>query len=157
MKKLNNTTDYDKIIEKLFFNKFKVSKELTEIEFSKVELVSIGKKLKLNIRNIPDIVYTYRSRRDLPKSIRDKGNWAITPKGKGKFSFIKLKRSPFVSIQEGLSKIKILNSLPEIVEKYSSSDEQSLLSNLRYNRLLDIFTGITCFHLQSHVRCTVKG
>jgi len=153
----NNVTDYDKIIEKLFFNKFNNSKKMTELEFSKDEIVSIGKKLRLNIRNVPDIVYTYRSRRDLPKSIRDKGNWAINPKGKGKFSFIKLNRSPFVIIQEGLSKIKILNSLPEIVEKYSSNDEQSLLSNLRYNRLLDIFTGITCFHLQSHVRCTVRG
>ncbi len=32
-----------------------------------------------------------------------------------------------------------------------------MLSAVQYNRLLDIFTGITCFHLQSHIRTTIAG
>ncbi|MGH7453134.1 MAG: endonuclease, partial [bacterium] len=32
---------------------------------------------------------------------------------------------------------------------------QALLAKLRYNRLVDIFTGVTCYSLQSHLRTTV--
>jgi len=38
---------------------------------------------------------------------------------------------------------------------YALNDEQSLLAKLRYNRLIDIFTGVTCYSLQSHLRTTV--
>lgn len=40
--------------------------------------------------------------------------------------------------------------------KYSLSDEQALLAKLRYNRLVDIFTGLTCYSLQSHLRTTLR-
>jgi hypothetical protein len=36
-------------------------------------------------------------------------------------------------------------------------DEQALLSILRYNRLVDVFTGLTCYSLQNHLRTTVPG
>jgi len=39
---------------------------------------------------------------------------------------------------------------------YSLSDEQALLARLRYNRLVDIFTGITCYSLQNHLRTHVR-
>ena len=32
------------------------------------------------------------------------------------------------------------------------SDEQALLAKLRYKRLIDVFTGVTCYSLQSHLR-----
>ena len=38
---------------------------------------------------------------------------------------------------------------------YALSDEQALLARLRYNRLVDIFTGVTCFSLQNHLRTAV--
>lgn len=34
-------------------------------------------------------------------------------------------------------------------------DEQALLTRLRYNRLLDIFSGLACYSLQNHLRTTV--
>jgi hypothetical protein len=40
---------------------------------------------------------------------------------------------------------------------YAMSDEQALLAKLRYNRLVDIFTGLTCYSLQNHLRTAVKG
>ncbi len=40
---------------------------------------------------------------------------------------------------------------------YRLGDEQALLARIRYNRLIDIFTGVTCYALQSHLRTTVKG
>ena len=47
--------------------------------------------------------------------------------------------------------------MPEIVAANLAQDEQGLLTIVRYNRLLDVFTGLACFHLQSHVRTQVKG
>ncbi|WP_413167222.1 hypothetical protein ACL6C3_11045 [Capilliphycus salinus ALCB114379] len=55
-----------------------------------------------------------------------------------------------------LVEIKIPDSTPEIVEKYSSGDEQALLAKIRYNRLIDIFLGITAYSLQNHLRTTVR-
>src|SRR5262249_16255945 len=40
---------------------------------------------------------------------------------------------------------------------YTLDDEQALLAVVRYNRLLDIFLGITTYSLQNHLRTTVKG
>ena len=39
---------------------------------------------------------------------------------------------------------------------YAFSDEQALLAKVRYNRLIDIFLGITAYSLQNHLRTTVS-
>ncbi len=153
----NSNTDYDKVIVLLFDKKYKENIEKSEIYFTKDELAQIASELGITIRNIPDVIYTYRCRRELPNGITSLGNWSIMPKGKGKFAFIKMDRSPFIEVQQGLAPIEILNALPEIVEKYTANDEQGILSSIRYNRLVDIFTEITCFHLQSHIRTTIEG
>jgi len=41
--------------------------------------------------------------------------------------------------------------------RYALSDEQALLAKIRYNRLIDIFTGLTCYSLQNHLRTTVQS
>ena len=53
--------------------------------------------------------------------------------------------------------IKIPDSTPGVIAKYVLSDEQALLARVRYNRLVDIFTGITCYSLQNHLRTTVRS
>ena len=42
-----------------------------------------------------------------------------------------------------------------MIEMYTLSDEQSLLAKLRYNRLLDIYSGATTYSLQSHLRTSI--
>ncbi|MFQ5881050.1 MAG: hypothetical protein ACE5I9_01075 [Candidatus Methylomirabilales bacterium] len=42
-----------------------------------------------------------------------------------------------------------------MVEGLLRQDEQSLLTLVLYNRLVDIFTGLTCFHIQNHYRSFV--
>lgn len=56
-----------------------------------------------------------------------------------------------------LATTKIPDGTPSIVKKYSISDEQALLAIVRYNRLIDIFLGVTCYSLQNHLRTTVTG
>ncbi|MCC6192783.1 MAG: hypothetical protein IT318_27500 [Anaerolineales bacterium] len=41
--------------------------------------------------------------------------------------------------------------------RYERIDEQALLAKLRYNRLVDIFTGLACYSLQNHLRTTAPG
>jgi len=52
---------------------------------------------------------------------------------------------------------RIPDSTPEVVFRYALSDEQALLAKVRYNRLIDIFLGITTYSLQNHLRTTVSG
>jgi hypothetical protein len=54
-----------------------------------------------------------------------------------------------------MAEIKIPDATPGIITKYALSNKQALLAKLRYNRLIDIFTGVTCYSLQSHLRATV--
>ena len=46
---------------------------------------------------------------------------------------------------------EIPDATPEIILSYALSDEQALLAKVRYNRLLDIFLGITTYSLQNHL------
>lgn len=71
-------------------------------------------------------------------------------------------RSVFRLIQKRLPNSKLLavkipDSTPEIITAYALSDEQALLAKVRYNRLIDIFLGLTCYSLQNHLRTTVKS
>ena len=52
---------------------------------------------------------------------------------------------------------RIPDATPEIINSNSLSDEQALLARVRYNRLIDIFLGVTAYSLQNHLRTTVKS
>jgi hypothetical protein len=60
-----------------------------------------------------------------------------------------------ISPRSDLALTKIPDATPGIIEKYALSDEQALLAKVRYNRLVDIFTGVACYSLQSHLRTSV--
>jgi hypothetical protein len=52
--------------------------------------------------------------------------------------------------------IKIPDATPEIIAKNGLNDEQALLAKVRYNRLVDVFLGVTAYSLQNHLRTTVR-
>lgn len=56
-----------------------------------------------------------------------------------------------------LVETKIPEATPGMVLRYALNDAQALLTRLRYNRLVDIFTGLTSYSLQSYLRTTVPG
>jgi len=108
--------------------------------------------------NVADVRYQYTSGRSaLPESIDKLGPWMIVGKGKAKYGFVKLAESPIVKIQPDLYCVSLPDATPEIVLEYAGGDEQGILAKLRYNRILDIFLGITCYHLQNHLRTTIKN
>lgn len=148
---------YTQIIETIFIDRYK--KGTQEIKFNRDEFVRVAKKLNIEVpKNLGDILYTFRYRAELPSSISKtagKGKqWIIRPAGKGIYRFVQVEQ---ISVEptKGLAKTKIPDSTPGIIEKYALSDEQALLAKIRYNRLIDIFTGLTCFSLQNHLRTSV--
>ena len=52
---------------------------------------------------------------------------------------------------------KIPDATPEIIRQYALSDEQALLAKIRYNRLIDLFLGITAYSLQNHLRTKIEN
>ena len=55
-------------------------------------------------------------------------------------------------------RIKVPDATPEIVKKYApGTDEQALLTKVRYNRLVDLFAGLTCYSIQNHLRTTIQN
>lgn len=150
---------YGQIIERLFLNKYK--KGVVEIEFNREDLVPIADALGVQLpKNLGDVVYSFRYRTDLPDSITARApkgtDWVIKPRGKARYAFV---ATTFNRIRPNilLARIKVADATPGIIKKYALGDEQALLAVIRYNRLIDIFTGVTCYSLQSHLRTTVPG
>ncbi len=148
-----SSAEYDQIILKLFRSLYRPG--ALNLPFSKAQLEKFARPF--GIKNVPDILYSFRSRNPLPPAILRTGNWVIAGRGKGKYAFQKIRTSPQIDVPHDLASIDIPDATPEIVEKYSGSDEQGLLARIRYNRLVDVFTSITAYLLQSHLRTTLKG
>lgn len=150
--------EYDQIIERVFRTLHEAVPGGTSLAFTLKDVKRVAVEMGLEQENAPDIAYTYRTGRSaLPKSILAHGHWAIMGAGKGKYEFVRLNRSPYVTIPDDLTIYRILDATPQVVLKYQGKDEQSLLARIRYNRLVDVFTSLTTYHLQSHLRTTVKG
>src|SRR5574341_1291274 len=79
-----------------------------------------------------------------------------TPACRAQYRFV-LEHFAVVAPRQDMAAIKIPDATPGVIAKYSFSDEQSLLAKIRYNRLIDVFTGVTCYSLQNHLRTTVPG
>ena len=150
---------YSRIIERIFFKYFKA--RITEIPFKRSDIEEAAAELKIQLpKNLGDVIYSFRYRTELPSRIRKKApkgqEWIIRPDGRSKYKFVAVKSSTIIP-SEMLAETKIPDSTPGIIEKYALNDEQALLAKLRYNRLVDIFTGVTCYSLQSHLRTSVSG
>ncbi len=150
---------YSAIIEKIFFAHWK--KGMNEFEFERAEIEDWAEKLRIKLpKNQGDLLYSFRFRALLPSSIRatqPKGKeWHIRLAGRAHYKF-KLARENRIVPRAELVTIKIPDATPELIGTYALDDEQALLAIVRYNRLLDIFLGLTTYSLQNHLRTTVKG
>ncbi len=148
---------YSSIIESIFKSKHK--RGMRELEFERAEFVKFAKELKIVLPlNLGDIVYSFRYRVALPESIQSTAGegecWIIRPTGKGRYKFALVADKPLVP-NANMTVTKVPDSTPGVVAKYRFNDEQALLAKVRYNRLIDIFTGLTCYSLQNHLRTTV--
>jgi hypothetical protein len=150
---------YEALISRIFHDHYKSGK--TEFEFEREELSSNAKKLHIKLpKNLGDVIYSVRYRTSLPDDILKTApsgrEWIIEPAGRSRYRF-KLARVSRIIPNAELLAIKIPDATPEIITANALSDEQALLAKVRYNRLIDIFLGITTYSLQSHLRTTVPN
>jgi hypothetical protein len=150
---------YEAIILRLFEDHY--TEGITQFEFTRDELENIAKILNIATpKNVGDIIYTFRYRNKFPQNICETAKegleWVILGAGNARYRFIQLKLNSIIPRDE-LITIKIPDSTPEIITAYALSDEQALLAKVRYNRLIDVFLGITAFSLQNHLRTTVES
>ncbi|WP_420620481.1 endonuclease [Candidatus Poriferisocius sp.] len=146
-----------RIIAKIFAGHFKPG--MVEVAFQREELVAAAETLgEPRPKNLGDIIYSLRYRVPLPDSVREaappNSEWAIFPGGNAVYV---LRAVPFNLIEPrmGIRTVRLPDSTPGVIAKYAMTDEQALLARLRYNRLLDVFTGLACYPLQSHLRTSV--
>ena len=148
---------YSKLLEDIFSGKHQPG--MDKIPFAREELVGAAERLQLKLpKNIGDVIYSFRYRAELPEPIRKTApeglEWVIRPVGPAKYEF-SLAKAARIGANPLLAEIKIPDATPGIISQYSLRDEQGLLARLRYNRLLDVFSGVVCYSLQSHLRTTV--
>lgn len=149
---------YSAILEKLFSTNYKPG--AIKVEFERTDIEKVAKALKIILpKNLGDLIYSFRYRVALPDSIQSKApkgqTWIIRPAGPAKYRLDLVPNRP-LEPNSNLAITKVPDSTPGVIGKYALSDEQALLARVRYNRLVDIFTGVVCYSLQSHLRTTVK-
>lgn len=150
---------YSQIIDEIF--RVAYVPKATEVLFQRTDIEKVAKKLDVNLpKNLGDLIYSFRYRVPLPDAIREKApsgkHWIIRPKGRARYAFT-LVTEQDLTPSKRLSVTKIPDATPGIVTMYALSDEQALLAKLRYNRLIDIFSGVTCYSIQNHLRTFVAG
>lgn len=148
---------YKDILTKVFLDNRDPA--LEEVEFHRDDLKEAAEELGLDVpKNLGDIVYTFRYRRSMPDEIAqtapDGKTWVIRGRGAAKYAFAATS-SPNIEPSPHQRAIKIPDATPGLIAQHALSTEQALLAKVRYNRLIDIFTGITCYSLQNHLRTQV--
>ncbi len=150
---------YEQIIEWIFRRNYRSGN--VAVSFNRDELALASSELGFaRIKNLGDIPYSFRFRRELPKTIQatapKNAEWIIVGMGIGEYAF-RLASPGKIEPSLHYYPIRIPDATPEIVRHYApGTDEQALLTRARYNRLIDLFTGLTCYSVQNHLRTTVK-
>ena len=150
---------YEQILTKVFFDHYVEGSR--QVEFTRQDLIDAAEELGLDRPlNIGDIPYSFRHRGLRPAQIMetapDGETWLWRSGGTSIYRLVMVPDRP-IAPNQNLAVTKVPDATPGIVTWHSQSDEQALLARLRYNRLIDIFLGITCYSLQNHLRTTVEG
>lgn len=155
----NELNLYSKIIAAIFLEHYRPG--ASEVAFSRSDLIAAAEKLGLSVpKNVGDVIYSFRYRTPLPANVASTAppghEWIIRPAGRARYKFA-LAVGTEITASAMLVETKIPDATPGVISQYALDDEQALLARLRYNRLVDIFTGVTCYSLQNHLRTYVKG
>jgi hypothetical protein len=132
-----------------------------EVAFDRDEFAAAAESLGIDLpKNLGDVIYSFRYRRPIPEEIAVRAPegmvWHIVGRGDARYEFQAVHDQPLAP-NKLLRAIKIPDSTPGIIAQHAMGSEQALLAKVRYNRLIDVFTGIVCHSLQNHLRTKVPG
>jgi len=148
---------YRRLLEHIFFHEdfgsFKAG--VTAVNFKREDLERAATILNIKLpKNLSDVLYSQRYRSALPKRILETQpegmEWIIDGVGRARYSFSLVPINRILP-NPALRVIKIPDATPEIIGAYALNDEQALLAKVRYNRLIDIFLGVTAYSLQNEI------
>ena len=147
---------YASIIESIFLERY--WEGATELDFDREEFAEHAARLEIDLpKNLGDVIYRFRFRKAMPGAIQERApdglEWVIRLAGRGKYKFVAVKQA-LVIPTDNMAEAKIPDATPGVISMWALNDEQALLAMLRYNRLIDIFTRVTCYSLQNHLRTT---
>jgi hypothetical protein len=157
---------YTRVINAIFQRHHKPG--ANRFTFRRSELADAVERLGLELKgdaeivakNLGDIVYSFRFRRDFPPEINATAPpgkmWIITGKGDAVYEF-RLITIPTLSADPNWFVTKLHDATPEIVRRFNLGDEQAVLARIRYNRLVDVFCRCVAHSLQNHLRTKVQG
>ena len=156
---MTTPTKYEQIIAHIFSERHDGSGD--GFAFPRAAINEAADALGLRrVSNVGDVLYTFRSRKPLPQSIRatapGSSEWIIRTTATGQYRFDLIEHARF-PVTPHLAETRIPDSTPALIHLYKQSDEQALLAIIRYNRLIDVFTRLSCFSVQSHLRTSLKG
>jgi len=148
---------YDQIIRRVFRNNHGAGGE--NVPFERHEIEHAAEELGVDVpKNLGDVVYAFKYRKELPSFIQEKApenmNWVLVGRGSAQYAF-ELRAEARIQPDDMLVVANIPDATPGIVDRYALDDEQALLAKLRYNRMIDTFTGVTCYSIQNHLRTFV--
>jgi hypothetical protein len=149
---------YAQVISWVFHRRYKPGART--VAFTRDELVAAHDALGLErTKNIGDLTYSFRFRSELPEDITrtapPNSEWIILGTGQATYEF-RLASPGKITPATDRERIPVLDATPEIVRQYApGTDEQALLTRARYNRLVDLFLGLTCYSIQNHLRTNV--
>jgi len=147
---------YVQIIERVFLKYYR--KGASEVPFARTDIIETAAALEIPLpKNLGDIIYSFRYRAALPAPLPKKqkkvtrGSFGLLA---GTLHICPDQRSQLFP-QSHVGQDQDSGCDAGYVSKYSFDDEQALLAKIRYNRIIDIFTGVTCYSLQNHLRTTL--
>lgn len=127
------------------------------LEEVRAELAAAG----LEARNTADLIYRMKSRTVLPAEITDKGFRVLAITGRGTYA-LTVAESTLINYPERKEVTDVHDRTPFAVRRlladdFGNTDEQGLLSVLRFNDVFSQFLRVQVFHLKGHVRKSVPG
>ena len=154
---------YKQLVEHIFFDAafgaYKPGK--AAIAFARHDIERAAAALTIELpKNVGDVLHAIRYRTPMPRQVIDTQpdgmEWIIEGDGRARYKFSLVPINRIVPNRE-LAAIKVPDATPEIIGAYALNDEQALLARVRYNRLIDVFLGVTAYSPQSHMRTSVAG
>lgn len=158
MAKRGKQSSYAEIITEVFHKHYKPGN--ARVLFEREEFIAAAQARNVDLpKNLGDPIYSFKYRRQLPAAIAATApegfEWGIYGAGRARYEF-RLVRPLSMAPRDNQLVVKIPDATPEIISAHALGDEQALLAKVRYNRLIDIFLGITASSLQNHLRTSVK-
>ncbi|WP_292931403.1 hypothetical protein [Noviherbaspirillum sp.] len=113
-----------------------------------------------DVRNVPDVKYTYDARREFPAEIEQLGPRTWLQCGKGKYVLKKTRRKNIIDLPGSLDRVPptqaAVDQTPQFIADLLGTDEQATFTRVRNASVMFSVLGFQISPLQGHHRTSVS-